>query len=147
MVLTDKQKAVIENDFNEKGWNAYKIWKEHPSFECSHMAVYNLIKKIKENASTERCKRGGRPVPTTTEENASIFEDLDCTQEDELVPKIPSRKSHLGNQSANHQFIAWSRKRIFIATNVFKHLKLIHHAIREGAEYAGKLLQRFSIIS
>ena len=25
MVLTDKQKAVIENDFNEKGWNAYKI--------------------------------------------------------------------------------------------------------------------------
>ena len=28
MVLTDKQKAVIENDFNEKGWNAYKIWNE-----------------------------------------------------------------------------------------------------------------------
>ena len=40
MVLTDKQKAVIENDFNEKGWNAYKIWKEHPTFECFRMAVY-----------------------------------------------------------------------------------------------------------
>ena len=56
MVLTDKQKAVIENDFNEKGWNAYKIWKEHPSFECSRMAVHNLIKKIKETGSAERRK-------------------------------------------------------------------------------------------
>ena len=32
MVLTDKEKAVVENAFNEKGWNAYKIWKENPSF-------------------------------------------------------------------------------------------------------------------
>ena len=45
MVLTDKQKAVIENDFNEKGWNAYKSWKKHPSFECSRTTVHNLIKK------------------------------------------------------------------------------------------------------
>ena len=44
MVLTDKQKAVLENDFNEKDWNAYKIWKEVPSFESSYMAVHNLIK-------------------------------------------------------------------------------------------------------
>ena len=54
MVLTNKQKAVTENDFNEKGWNAYKIWKERPSFECSRMAVHNVIKKIKETGSTER---------------------------------------------------------------------------------------------
>ena len=83
MVLTDKQKAVIENDFNEKGWNAYKIWKEHPSFECSRMAVHNLIKKIKETGSTERRKGSGQPVTATTEENASIFEELVCSQEDE----------------------------------------------------------------
>ena len=63
MVLTDKQKAVIENDFNEKGWNAYKIWKEHPSFECSRMAVHNLIKKIKETGSTEHRKGSGRTLP------------------------------------------------------------------------------------
>ena len=43
MILTDKQKAVTENDFNERGRNAYKIWKEHRSFECSRMAVHNLI--------------------------------------------------------------------------------------------------------
>ena len=33
IILTNKQKAVIENDINEKGWNA-------------DMAVHNLIKKI-----------------------------------------------------------------------------------------------------
>ena len=66
MVLTDKQKAVIENDFNEKGWNAYKIWKEDPSFEYSCMGVHNLIKQIKETGSTEHCKESSRPVTTTT---------------------------------------------------------------------------------
>ena len=56
MVLTDKQKDVFENDFHERGWNTYKIWKVHPSFECSRMEVHNLIKKIKGTGSTERCK-------------------------------------------------------------------------------------------
>ena len=98
MVLTDKQKAVIENYFNEKGWNAYKIWKEHPSFECSHMAVDNLIKKINETGSIERRKGSGRPVTATTEENASIFEELVCSQEDEpgtrnSIKQIASRIS------------------------------------------------------
>ena len=73
MVLTDKQKAVTGNDFNEKGWNAYKIWKDHQSFERFRMAVHNLIKKIKETGSTERRKGSGRPVTTTIEENASTF--------------------------------------------------------------------------
>ena len=83
MVLTNKQKAVIENDFIKKGWNAYKIWKEHPSFECSCMAVHHLIKKIKETGSTERRKESGQSVTATTEENASIFQELVCSQEDE----------------------------------------------------------------
>ena len=78
MVLTDKQKAVIENGFNEKGWNSYKIWKEHPSSECSRMSVHNLIKKIKEIGTTERRKGSGRPVTAIAEENASIFEELVC---------------------------------------------------------------------
>ena len=116
MVLTDKQKTVIENDFNEKGWNAYKIWKEHPNFECSCMAVHNLIKKIKETGLAEHRKGSGQPVTATTEENVSILEELVCLMN--LVPKIPSEKSHLRYRSANHQFIAWSGKIIFIATNV-----------------------------
>ena len=74
--------------FNETSWNEYKIWKEHPSFGCSRMAVHNLIKKIKETGSTERCKGSGRPVKATTEKNASIFDEFVCSQEDE--PGIPN---------------------------------------------------------
>ena len=83
MVLTDKRKTVIESDFNEKGWNAYTIWKGHPSFECSRKAAHNLIKKIKETGLTERRKGSGRTITATTEENASIFEEFVCSQEDE----------------------------------------------------------------
>ena len=118
MVLTDKQKAVIETDFNEKSWNAYKILNEHPSFECSRMAVHNLIKKIKETGSTERRKESERPVTATTEKTNRFLRSLFVCKKMNLVPTIPSHKSHLGYRSANHQFIAWSRKRIFIATNV-----------------------------
>ena len=118
MVLTDKQKAVIETDFNEKSWNTCKILNEHPSFECSRMAVHNLIKKIKETGSTERRKESEQPVTTTTEKTNRFLRSLFVCKKMNLVPTIPSGKSHLGYRSANHQFIAWSRKRIFIATNV-----------------------------
>ena len=63
--------------FNETSWNEYKIWKEHPRFECARMAVHNLIKKIKETGSTECCKGSGRPVKATAEKNAS---QLSCNQ-------------------------------------------------------------------
>ena len=43
MALSEKQKAVIENDFVEKAWV------ENPSFKCSRIAVHNLIKKNKRN--------------------------------------------------------------------------------------------------
>ena len=45
MILTDKQKAVMENYFNENGWNAYKIWNKYSSFESFGMSVRNLIKQ------------------------------------------------------------------------------------------------------
>ena len=46
MVLAKEQIAVIKNDFLEKGWNVNKIWKKHPTFNCSGIAVYNLVKKF-----------------------------------------------------------------------------------------------------
>ena len=63
MVLTDKEKTVIKNYFNEKGWNAYKIWKEHPNFECSRMGVHNLIKKIKEAGLESVVKEAANLLP------------------------------------------------------------------------------------
>ena len=147
MVLTDKQKTVIENDFNEKGWNAYKIWKEHPSFEYSCMAVHNLIKQIKETGSTERCKGSSRPVATTTEENASIFEELVCLQEDEpgthnsirqIAPRISISKSSV------HRLV--KKKNLHCYTRL-KTPQMNSACRKRRAERAGKLLQCFSIHS
>ena len=147
MVLTDKQKTVIENDFNEKGWNAYKIWKKHSSFESSHMAVHNLIKKIKETGSTERRKGSGRPVTATTEENASIFEELVCSQEDE-----PGTHNSI-RQIASRIWISKSLVHFLVMKknlHCYKRLKtpqLNSACCNRRAERAGKLLQHFSIHS
>ena len=147
MVLTDKQKTVIENDFNEKGWNAYKIWKEHPSFECSCMAVHNLIQKIKETGSTEYHKGSGWPITTTTEENALIFEELVCLQEDEpgthnsirqIAPRISISKSSV------HRLV--KKKNLHCYTRL-KTPQMNSACRKRRAERAGKLLQCFSIHS
>ena len=66
------------------------------------MTVHNLTKKIKETGLTEHCKGSSPPITTTTEENALIFEELVCLQEDEpgthnsirqIAPRISISKS------------------------------------------------------
>ena len=111
------------------------------------MAVHNLIKKIKENWSIERRKGGGQPVTATTEENASIFEELVCLQEDEPGKHKPIRQIApliSISKSSVHQLL---KKKNF---HCYKRLKtpqmnLAYHNRR--AERAGKLLQDFSIHS
>ena len=121
VVLTNKKKAVNANDFNEKGWNAYKVWKEHPSFECS--CVHNLIKKIKEIERRQSVvKEAADPLPQQQKKTRRFLRSLFVCKKMNLVPTIPSGKSHVGYRSANHQFIVWSKKRIFIAIIIYKHL-------------------------
>ena len=52
--LTNDQKAVIQNDLEEKGWSAYAIWKEHPSFNGLKTDVVNLVNNIKEMGTYHR---------------------------------------------------------------------------------------------
>ena len=94
------------------------------------MAVHNLIKKIKETGSTERCKGSGRPVTATTEENASIFEELVCSQEDE---------------PGTHNSIRQIAPRISISKSSVH--RLVKKKNLHCYKRAGRLLQRFSIYS
>ena len=132
--------------FNEKGWNAYKIWEEHPSFECSRMAVYNLIKKIKEIGRVSERRKCDRPVTATTEENASFLRSLFVRKKMNLVPTILSGKSQL---VIDQQIISSSlgqEKNL----HCYKRSKTsqMNSACRKSrAERAGKLLRRFSIHS
>ena len=110
------------------------------------MAVHNLIKKIKERKGSGR-KGSDRPVTTTTEKNASIFEELLCSQEDEPAThnSIMQIAPHISiSKSSVHRLV--KKKNL----HCYKRLKTpqINSACRKRrAECAGKLVQRFSIHS
>ena len=121
--------------------------KEHPSFECSCMAVHNVIKKIKETGSTKSHKGSGQPITATTKENVSIFEELVCLQEDQpgthnsirqIAPWISISKSSV------HHLV--KKKNL----HCFKRLKtpqMNSACHKRRTECAEKLLQSFSIHS
>ena len=82
MALMKEQISVIRNDFLGIGWNANKIWKEHPTFNWSRIAVYDLLQKVKEIESGEQWKGSGWPVSATTKQIANDCELLVRSQEE-----------------------------------------------------------------
>ena len=82
MVLSSEDKVVIKNDFEEKGWTAYKIWKQHPTKKWALSSIQRLVKKIKETGTIERRPGSGRPITATTEENGDLVEEMICSQDD-----------------------------------------------------------------
>ena len=93
MVFSSEDKAVIKNDFEEKGWTAYKIWKEHPTKKWVLRSVQRLVNKIREIGTFERRPGSGRPIAATTEENGDIVEMLMSCEESTrpISPIIPGR--------------------------------------------------------
>ena len=82
MVFSSEDKAIIKNDYEEKGWTAYQICKEHKSKERVLSSVQRLLKRFKEDRSMKRRTDSGRPITATTDENAELVEELICSQED-----------------------------------------------------------------
>ena len=143
MVLTDKQKAVTENDFNEKCWNACKIWKEHQSFERFCMAFHNLIKKSKRLGRQSVVKEAADPLPQQQKKAGQFLRSLfvrNSTHNSirQIVPPISISKSSV------HRLV--KKKNI----HCYKRLNTpqMNSACRKRkAKRAEKLLQRFSIHS
>ena len=132
MALTDKPKTVIENDFNEKGWNSYA--KSGRSIGVLSVPAWQFItwsKKSRRLGRQSVVKEAAHPLPQQQKKTGRFLRSLFVRKKMNLVSTIPSGKSHLGYRSANHQFIAWPRKRIFFATNVYKHPWWTQHAVRE----------------
>ena len=84
-------KAVILNDFEEKGWTPYRIAQEHGGKGWVESSVRRLLKKYQETGSTDRRPGSGRPKTATTEENEDDVEEMICSQE-EPGTHVPPRK-------------------------------------------------------
>ena len=82
MVFSTEEKAVIKNDFIEKGWSPYRICKEHPTKNWNRVSVYRILKRFKEEDSMDRKTGSGRPGTVTNVQNEELVEDLICSQED-----------------------------------------------------------------
>ena len=63
MTFSNEDKAIIKNDCEEKGWSAYRIWKEHPSKGLVESSVRRLIRKYEETGSMDRRPGAGKPDP------------------------------------------------------------------------------------
>ena len=82
MVFSDDDKAVIKNDYVEKGWSAYRICKEHPTKNWYKGSVQRLINNFKKYGTMKRKVGSGRPKSAMTPENEEIVEQLICSQEE-----------------------------------------------------------------
>ena len=74
-------KAVIKNDFIEKEWYAYRIFKEHPTKNWDIISVQSPLNCFKKSGSMDRRPGSERPQMVTSEENEEMIENLMCLQE------------------------------------------------------------------
>ena len=73
MVIHKVEKAVMNNDFLERGSNAFKFCKKHLTKSWNRVSVYRLLKRFNENNSMIRRAGSGRQRTITTEENEKLI--------------------------------------------------------------------------
>ena len=71
---------IIQNDYEERGWSAYKIWKNHSAKKRTYTSVKRLLKHCKDNGTMNRKEGYDQPRSVTTE-NTDLIEELICSQE------------------------------------------------------------------
>jgi transposase len=144
MVLSFEDRAVIKNDWEEKGWTAYNIVKQHPQKNWKLCTVQRLLAKLKTTGTTDRKPGSGRPITASTDENVAAVEDLILSQEDAPSSHVPPRKIAKGLGISRSTVLRIRKK---IQLNVSKRLKStkVSNAARlRRQERSQKLAQRFS---
>ena len=95
MVFSQEDKAVIKNNFLEKNWSVYRIYKEHPTKKWNKVSVQRLLKRFHEHGSMDKRPRSGRPRTAMMEENEAMIEDLICLQEEKPGSHMSLTAIHL----------------------------------------------------
>ena len=92
MVFSKEDKIIIRNDYEEKGWSAYKMWKDHSSKNWIYTSLKRFLKRFKDSGTMNRKEGSGRPRSVTTEENADLIAKIICSQEEALHTHLAPRK-------------------------------------------------------
>ena len=83
VVFSREDKAIIKNDYEEKGWTTYRIeYVKSTSQEIGYWVLFNVLRRFKEDGSMKRKTGSGRPINVTTDENAELIEELISSQEE-----------------------------------------------------------------
>ena len=51
MLFSKEDKIITQNDYEEKGWCAHKIWKDHSSKNWTYTSVKKLLKCFKDSGT------------------------------------------------------------------------------------------------
>ena len=144
MVFSDDDKAVIKNDYVEKGWSAYRICKEHPTKKWYKGSVQRLINQFKENGTIKRRPGSGRPKSAITPENEEIVKQLICSQEESPGTHMSPREivRHTGIKRSS--IVRMVKKNGWKQYRHIKTLQMSEGTKKQRTERAGALAERFS---
>ena len=92
IVFSKEDKIIIKNDYEETGWSAYKIWKDHSLKNWTYTSVKRLLKHFKDSGIINRKEGSGRPRSVTTEKNTDLIEELICPQKEAPRTRLGPRK-------------------------------------------------------
>ena len=54
MVFSKEDKIIIQNDYEESGWSACRIWKDHSSKNWTYTSVERILKRFKDSGTMNR---------------------------------------------------------------------------------------------
>ena len=59
MVFSKEDKIIIQNDYEEKRWSAYKILKDHSLKNWAYTSVKRLLERFKDSGTMDRKEGSG----------------------------------------------------------------------------------------
>ena len=106
MFFPNEDKLIIPNDYEEKSWSVYIIWKNHPSKKWDYSSFKNLLKKFRETGLMHRRHGSGRSRTVSTEGNMDLIRKVGLLTE-RAFPYVFSSKLLNKQESVIREYGEW----------------------------------------
>ena len=91
MVFSSEDKALIKHYHEDKGLNAYRIWKDNPEKGWDKRSVAKLVRRYEERGHMDRKPGSGRPAHASSVENIEEAVEMISSQEEQPGTHVPPR--------------------------------------------------------